>query len=698
MNKFVNVRLPILISLFLCGGVAAGLLLYYYGISALYSLFITVPAAIIIIIYAAVKRKILKIALFVLLPAVAFIGGAFNTYFRTSSYDANDIKENIDYSVHGTVTKKGNTDSGEYIIIGNITLNGKKADGNMYVYLGPYYGEFCDVGYTVDFISAVESERAFEYGKLNTNAEDNVKYSSSVFAGLQSTYHYSFIAGMRNRIKGVLYSNLYKETAAVCYAMLIGDTGDIERGALDSFRYGGVAHIFAVSGLHIGIIYAIISFILKKLRVNRYVASVIDISALLFYCWLCGFSLSAVRATIMCAVAETAKCVRGRYDGMNALAIAVFIILSITPLSLFSPGFQLSVCAIGGIHCFSKLLERLLVKIKTPQSVASAVGASFGAQIGTTPIMLSSFGYISGAGLLLNIVVIPVLSVAFSAIFITTFICAAIPAISAYILPYAVLPIEAVMSFFISTGFDGALISGFGAGAFVPLFFLATIFITDKINFRSLKRLFAVACSALVLAAYVMMRYSAPLSGFSVIISGYGKGGEIIMRSAQGTVLIVTDDVNISHLKESLNENYIKDIDALVLVGEDSAELYGELGLDCKNVYICYDFPQIQPYPDIDMNYADKFSVCGIDFEFRNKATVVANVGGIDFAVAAGEFDTVRECDVYVSDTVIDNVSCNYRIFFGEKNADYSVYNCGDIKFTVDGGTYRLLTKIPPRR
>jgi len=80
-----------------------------------------------------------------------------------------------------------------------------------------------------------------------------------------------------------------------------------------------------------------------------------------------------VRAATMCAVSIICKLFYQKSDRLNTLAFAATAILLITPLSLFSVGFQLSFCAVGGISVISKTNERLLKKIKTPQKIASGI-------------------------------------------------------------------------------------------------------------------------------------------------------------------------------------------------------------------------------------------------------------------------------------------------------------------------------------
>ena len=374
MKKFVNVRIPVIIALALCAGIALGITLYFYNLSLGWIALSLVPAALIFGILFAIKRNIVKPAVLVILPLFLFLGGALNAWYALARFDYSEVNTQKEYAVQGVVREKGETASGEYIIIGNITADGKKIGGKAYVYLSPTYGEWCEVGYKVSFRATLEKSKSFQYGELNGYTEENVKYRTSVFAGLKSTYGYSFFGSIRSSLRNNLFASLDSETAAVSYAMLTGNTQAISEESLESFRYGGVAHVFAVSGLHIGLIFGIFSYILKRFR-NKYITSAVCICAVFFYAAICGFTLSSLRAAIMCTVTALARLLREKYDGLNSLAVAVIILMSITPLSLISIGFQLSVCAVGGIYCLSKCIAKALNRIKIPKPVGSAVGA-----------------------------------------------------------------------------------------------------------------------------------------------------------------------------------------------------------------------------------------------------------------------------------------------------------------------------------
>ncbi len=696
MKRF-NVRLPVILALSFCAGIFTAIILYVYNMTVVWVVLSFVPCALIAAVWTLIKRKIVKPSLFVFLPMALFITGAVSCNSSLTRYAKTDILPDTYYNIRGTVIEKGLTSYGEYIVLGDVTADGRKIDGKLTAFLSSSYGEFCDEGYTVEFYGKPEAENVFEYGKLNYLAEDNIKYSVNVNGGLSSTYHYSLLGSIRSSLKDKLFGNLSRETAAVTFAMLTGNVQYISEKSLETFRYGGIAHIFAVSGLHVGIVYGVILFICKKVKLNKYVSAALCLAFIAFYVALCGFTVSSVRAAIMCAVATAAKLLMQKYDGLNSLSVAVIVILAVSPLSFFAAGFRLTVCAVAGILLFSKQYEKFFEKLKIPQKISTAAGVSLGTQTATSPVLLANFGYLSGAGLILNILVIPLLSVIFAIIFAAAVLSMIIPPLAQFIIPYAALPLECFMSLIIGLGFEKSLVSGFGAGWFVPIYLLGALFLSDKLNLKTVTRIAAASVSAVILASYVLARYGYPYSGYNVIVSAYGSGGEVIIKSGYGTMLIVTDDVNVDNLKSALHENYITDIDAVVILGEHGAENFLRLDIDCHTIYLNASPLPIQPYSGYTLTYESRFDACGVNCEFFDDGTLLVKAGGFDIGICAGENFALPDCDILITDEQNTFINCRREIYFNKPYGKYSVLQCGDVSIGIDNGVSEIKTILPPR-
>ncbi len=695
MKRLFNLRLPVLFACTLIAGITAGYLFAYYNISPFWITAVVPLTAVIFILLAVFTKKISKLII-VLVAAALFASGAVSSFFRIQNFGDSEICDGATYSITATVCDKGKSENGEYIVIKNIAADGRKTDGKAYVYLSEAYGDFCDTGYNVSFDATISRNDPFPYGKLSHNAEENIKYRFIPEGAVSAEYGFSLFGTIRAEIRDTLYDNVDLDTAAVAYAMLTGNTQDVENGVMTSFRYGGIAHVFAVSGLHIGIVFGIISFICKKARANKYLAAVLCILPVFFYAGVCGFTLSSLRAAIMCTIATLARLLHKKPDGLNSLAVSVIIILLITPLSTFSVGFQLSVCAVGGIFILSKRIVSPFKKI--PKKITSAAGVSLSAQAGTLPVMLANFGYLSGAGLLLNIIIIPLLSTIFVITFLSVLFCSVISVAAPAVMPVASLPLKAVLSFLIDAGFEKALISGFGAGAFVPIYYLGLALVSDKINLKRFQRIIAGVTAVAVLSVYVVCKTFLPANGYKIVASASNNGGEVLIKSNDGNILIVTGDMTSSRTLCFLNEYYATKISAVVILGGENCVLtYGNLGINCENVYVFYQYVNLQPFDGVEVKYEKEFTTGGAEFEFSDGYSVSVNLNGIKVAVCSGEYIPFESCDLLISNCTETECESKYAVYFNSRGFKYNAYDYGDTVFKIKGRTLYSSGILPKR-
>ncbi len=683
MKKLINIRLPAILACALTAGVFLG---YRFALNdiSLFCVIAVVPVTAVILIFCAVYLKNGYKLLFPFLTALFIALGAINCYMRICAFTESDITDGGFYNISATVSDKGESAAGEYLILKNAYADGVRLDGKIIVRLSGNYGDFCDVGYKISFSSPVYKNDAFQYGKLYYLAQDNVKYTCRVNGGITSKHGRSFFGGIRSALRGALYDNLDKDTAAIAYAMLTGCTQDIDESSMSAFRYGGIAHIFAVSGLHIGIVYAVTAYLAKKLKLNKYAAAVLCISTAFFYSGVCGFAVSSVRAAVMCASATLTRLIHKKYDGLNSLSLAVLVLLLVYPLSLFSVGFKLSVCAAGGIILLSKNLARAMKKL--PDKLRAPLAVSLAAQVSTAPVMLSSFGYLSIAGIFLNPVFIPLFSVIYVLMLVSAIFCAVLPFAAPYVLPYAALPLEVIVSFLLNAGFEKALLSGFGAGAFTAIYFVGLLALSDKINIRPFKRFVAAGIISGLLVTYALVGTFAPFVGYKIIVSAHYGGGEVLIKSRGENVLILTDAINNAHARSTVNGYSATELAAvIILCGESSADGINSIGLNCRDAYVYYQNPNVQPYDKITVHYEKTFEVGGAVYEFESGNALTVKLGGIKVGICS--YGAVADyCNILISDNYTDKTVCEIQSAFNERNIGRNVYDCGDIKFYVNNG------------
>lgn len=211
------------------------------------------------------------------------------------------------------------------------------------------------------------------------------------------------------------------EEGGIAYALLTGDRRDIDRDLRDAFSATGTAHVLALSGLHVGVI-ALALFVLLSWIPNRWVRFALFALVLGLYVVLTGASPSILRASLMATLFLLAYSIGRISHPLNTLGLAGLIILLIDPSSLFDVGFQLSFGAVGGIILFYGRLYRwidrrlpLLTTSGPVRWVVSLFLLSVTAQLGTFPLIAYYFGHASLLSPLLNIAVVPLITVGFGA-------------------------------------------------------------------------------------------------------------------------------------------------------------------------------------------------------------------------------------------------------------------------------------------
>ena len=229
---------------------------------------------------------------------------------------------------------------------------------------------------------------------------------------------YEFATVLRYHIREILHETFPGDTVAFAQALLIGDTEELDYGVDTDLKVSGIRHVVAVSGLHVSILFALISTLTFK---KRFLTALFGYPVLLIFAALAGFSPSVNRACIMWGLILGANLLDREYDGATALSFAVLTMLMGNPLVITSVGFQLSVGSVAGIYLFDPGIRKWIlsyfgeIKGKNMKSYAvnwfaSSVSITLSAMTMTTPLCAAYFGMVSLVGVVTNLLALWVIS------------------------------------------------------------------------------------------------------------------------------------------------------------------------------------------------------------------------------------------------------------------------------------------------
>ena len=206
-------------------------------------------------------------------------------------------------------------------------------------------------------------------------------------------------------------TSVFDNTYEVSAAILLGYDFLMDAETEQDFVRAGAMHILCVSGLHVGVIFLIMSFLLNFLKTNalgKYIRIVLLLLSVWSYAMLTGLSPSVLRASIMLSFFIMGEASNRLKDSYNTLAASAFAMLLIDPMLIYSVGFQLSYAAVLGIISIYRPVYNLFYfKNKLINYLWSILSVSIAAQIATFPIATHYFHYFPTYFWLVNLFVIP---------------------------------------------------------------------------------------------------------------------------------------------------------------------------------------------------------------------------------------------------------------------------------------------------
>ncbi len=387
-------------------------------------------SVLIILIISLIKRKqtfnflkmfdIKSIKVFSLLIFVAIIITSSLTIINFNIFNNRELKSG-DYEISARVKEITVSDNSTYLLLDNVVIDNQSKSYNIEAVCGTNNFK---VGDHIKFSGYLSKKNLITNKSINTNI---IKLKTFYYVSIDddslqiSNGKASFVDGIKDRSKTILAETMSEENSGFAFATIFGDKSLLSDEYYDIFKNAGLAHILAVSGMHIGFLVAIITGILQLCKVKKKYRFIAVAITLLFYNILCNFAPSVFRASVMSLCLLLGLVLGERNDSLSNISLAGIIILIVQPLYFFDVGFLLSFSSVVGILMFSKPISKLFGKLKFPKFLNSSMSLTISATIGTIPFVCKYFAKFAPISIVSNLIVIPIFSLMFSVLLISLF-------------------------------------------------------------------------------------------------------------------------------------------------------------------------------------------------------------------------------------------------------------------------------------
>ncbi len=223
---------------------------------------------------------------------------------------------------------------------------------------------------------------------------------------------YSYVGQLMRDIgmkgEAILDMTLEADDAAILKAMLFGDKRELSDEISKLYRRNGIAHILAISGLHISFLATLFYELLKRVGLPLRIRVAVSEAAIVLYGVMVGFSPSSFRAICMFSMYLISRILLCSYDMLTALCVALILTVIYRPALIYDSGLRMSFAAVLGVGFFYESFKKNIYKVSKsfdPLFISIFVFLS------TLPVILSAYYDVAFYSVLLNLIVIPLMSV-----------------------------------------------------------------------------------------------------------------------------------------------------------------------------------------------------------------------------------------------------------------------------------------------
>lgn len=200
---------------------------------------------------------------------------------------------------------------------------------------------------------------------------------------------------------------LYGNKAGIFSAILMGDKTELDQEIKDLYSLSGIAHILAISGLHISLIGMFLYSLLRK-RFSFATSSALTIAVVTLFAITSGMGIATIRAFVMFILKLIGEILGRKYDYITAISLSALILLEDNPFIIINSGFQMSFCAMITITI---IWPKVVYLINIKSKIANSIVFSLCIGIFMNPVIAYNYFQLPTYSFMLNIIVIPLLGI-----------------------------------------------------------------------------------------------------------------------------------------------------------------------------------------------------------------------------------------------------------------------------------------------
>ena len=490
---------------------------------------------------------------------------------------------------------------------------------------------------------------------------------------------------IRLRGEGILVKYLSSEDAAIMKAMLFGNKGEIDSETKELFTKNGIAHILAISGLHISFLAMSLYKLLRKFGIKLRISAIISEIFIILYGVMVGFPISAFRAIFMFSLFLASRTIKRSYDMLTAMSLSLIILIISYPPRLFDTGLIMSFLAVLGVGFFGDSYLRNIWKV--PDFLQS-IFISVWILLCTLPVMAVSYYEVPIYSLALNLLVIPLMSLLLTCGVILV-ICPISSVVTARIIGLILYSYKGACAYLENSGIGRINIGAPDTAQVVVYYFLLVLAVwwpLIHIRFNVIGSLRRNIVTGMIVVLALFLFCIRPCRGLDVYMLDVGQGDCMVIRNDNKNVYII--DGGSSSVKKvgeyriipCLKWMGVNEIEAVFITHPDSDHMNGLIellnkqrkeALTVKRVYIYAGAMGAVEYDELSMLCRNS----NVELLGISRGDVLVD-GELKFGVLSPGVDGYdRASEVY-----FDPTSNNASLVMHIKYKNFDMLTTGDVE------------------